>query len=98
MTAEERDRLTKVEDRAKVNSHRIKDLEDWKKNMTELIQSVSSIAQKQNDMDSDIKEMKSDIKNISLKPAKRWEGIVEKAILAAVGVLVAYIAVKVGLA
>ena len=98
MTAEERDRLTKVEDRAKNNSHRIKELEDWKKNMTELIQTVASIAQKQNDMDSDIKEMKGDIKNINLKPAKRWESIVEKAILAAVGVLVAYVAVKIGMA
>ena len=48
-------------------------------------------------MDSDIKEIKGDLKSITLKPAKRWESIVEKAILAAVGVLTAYIAVKLGL-
>ncbi|MBR3779321.1 MAG: hypothetical protein IKL13_06355, partial [Clostridia bacterium] len=63
-----------------------------------LIQSVSQIAQKQVDMDTDLKEIKCDIKNINLKPAKRWDSIVEKAILAAVGVLVAYVAVKIGLA
>ena len=49
-------------------------------------------------MDTDLKEIKGDVKNIILKPAKRWDSIVEKAILAAVGVLVAYIAVKAGLA
>lgn len=77
---------------------RLRAVEEQQKNITELVQSVSAIAQKQNDMDSDIKEMKGDIKNITLKPAKRWESIVEKAILAAVGVLVAYIALKIGLA
>lgn len=77
---------------------RLTAVEEQQKNITELVQSVSAIAQKQNDMDSDIKEMKSDLKNIALKPAKRWESIVEKAILAAVGVLVAYIALKIGLA
>ena len=62
------------------------------------MRSVSAIAQKQQDMDSDLKEIKTDVKNITLQPAKRWDSIVEKAILAAVGVLVAYIAVKIGLA
>ncbi|MBR3779170.1 MAG: hypothetical protein IKL13_05565, partial [Clostridia bacterium] len=62
-----------------------------------LIQSVSQIAQKQVDMDTDLKEIKCDIKNINLKPAKRWDSIVEKAILATVGILVAYVAVRMGL-
>lgn len=76
---------------------RLAAVEQQQKDITDLVQSVSSIAQRQADMDSDIKEMKSDIKNITNKPAKRWDSIVDKAILAAVGVLVAYIAVKLGL-
>ena len=59
---------------------------------------LAAIAQKQMDMDEDVKEIKTEVKAINLKPAKRWEGIVEKAILAAVSVLVAYMAVKLGLA
>lgn len=77
---------------------RLRAVEDQQKNITELVQSVSAIAQKQRDMDADLKEIKSDVKNITLKPAKRWESIVEKAILAAVGVLVSYVAVKIGMA
>ena len=98
MTQEEHDRLVRAEERGKANTRRIEALETQQKNMTELIESVAAIAQKQADMDSDLKEIKCEIKNINSRPAKRWDGIVDKAILAAVGVLVAYIAVKVGLA
>ena len=76
---------------------RLRAVEDQQENLTTLIQSVATIAQKQVDMDSDIKEIKGDLQTITLKPAKRWESIVEKAILAAVGILVAYIAVQLGL-
>ena len=77
---------------------RLSAVEQQQKDITELVQSVAAIAQHQKDMDSDLKEIKREVKNISLQPAKRWDSIVEKAILAAVGVLVAYIAVKIGLA
>ena len=98
MTTEERERLARAEDRGRENTRRIQSLEEQHQNMVELIQTVAAIAQKQADMDTDLKEIKGDVKNISLKPAKRWESIVEKAILAAVGVLVAYVAVKMGFA
>lgn len=90
-------RLCVVEDRSKSNSHRLKVVEDKQDAMTELVQSVAAMAQKQVDMDADLKEIKADVKNITLKPAKRWDNILEKALLAAVGVLVAYIAVQLGL-
>ncbi len=77
---------------------RLTAVEQQQKDITELVQSVAAIAQHQKDMDSDLKEIKREMKNISLQPAKRWESIVDKAILAAVGILVAYIAVKIGLA
>lgn len=87
-----------AEQQHKDYDRRLTAVEDQQKNLTELVQSVSAIAQKQQDMDSDLKEIKTDVKNITMKPAKRWDSIVEKAILAAVGILVAYAAVKVGLA
>lgn len=91
-------RVTRLEEHVQTLDDKALELQKQQKNMTELIQSVASIAQKQSDMDTDLKEIKSDVKNIILKPAKRWDSIVEKAILAAVGALVAYVAVKVGLA
>ena len=90
-------RLCAVEDRSKSNSHRLKAVEDKQDAMTALVQSVAAMAQKQVDMDADLKEIKADVKSINLRPAKRWESIVDKALLAAVGALVAYIAVRLGL-
>lgn len=87
-----------AQEQHKEYDRRLTAVEKQQKDITDLVQSVSAIAQKQSDMDTDLKEIKSDVKNITLKPAKRWESIVEKAILAVVGVLVAYVAVKVGLA
>lgn len=90
-------RLCVVEDRSKSNSHRLKILEQRQEDMTQLVTSVAAIAQKQRDMDGDVQEIKAEVKAINQKPAKRWDALVEKAILAAVGILVAYIAVKLGL-
>mgnify|MGYP003300553027 CR=1 FL=1 len=90
-------RLCAMEDRSKSNSHRLKTVEEKQGAMTELVQSVAAMAQKQVDMDADLKEIKADVKSINLKPAKRWDSIVDKALLAAVGALVAYIAVNLGL-
>jgi peptidoglycan hydrolase CwlO-like protein len=90
-------RLCVVEDRSKSNSHRLGLVEKRQEDMTQLVTSVAAIAQKQQDMDGDVQEIKAEVKAINQKPAKRWESIVEKTILAAVGVLVAYVAVKLGL-
>lgn len=90
-------RLCVVEDRSKSNSHRLKTVEQKQEDMTQLVTSVAAIAQKQQDMDGDVQEIKAEVKAINQKPAKRWESVVEKAILAAVGILVAYVAVKIGL-
>ncbi len=76
---------------------RLTAMEKRQKDIKDLIQSVATIAQKQSDMDTDLKEIKSDVKNITMKPAKRWDSIIEKAILAAVGALIAYVAVQLGL-
>lgn len=90
-------RLCVVEDRSKSNSQRLKILEQKQEDMTQLVTSVAAIAQKQRDMDDDVQEIKAEVKAINMKPAHRWESIVDKAVLAAVGVLMAYVAVKLGL-
>ena len=90
-------RLCVVEDRSKSNGHRLKAVEEKQDAMAALVQSVAVMAQKQVDMDADLKEIKADVKSINLKPAKRWDNVIDKALLAAVGALVAYIALQLGL-
>ena len=90
-------RLSHVEDRSKSNTHRLDEVERRQEDMTELVQSVATIAQKQTDMDADVREIKTDVKALAAKPGKRWEGIVDKALLAVVAALVGYILFKLGI-
>ena len=90
-------RLTAVEDRSKSNTRRLDKMEKVQETLTELVQSVATIAQKQVDMDSDMKEVKADVKELTGKPGRRWESIVEKALLTAVAALVGWCLLKLGI-
>ena len=84
-------RLTSVEDRSKSNQHRLDKVEEAQENITALVKSVAAIAQKQTDMDSDMKEIKADVKTLTAKPGKRWDGIVEKALLTVTAAVVGWL-------
>ena len=91
-------RLTAVENRARGNQRRIEKMERAQEDITELVRSVASIAQRQEDMDGDMKEIKADVKSLADKPAKRWESVVEKALLTVVAALVGWCLIRLGLA
>ena len=90
-------RLTKVEELAAGNKRRIEKIEKAQENITALVESVASIAQKQKDMDNDMKEIKADVKALAGKPGQRWDSIVEKALLAIVAALVGWVMIKLGI-
>lgn len=65
--------------------------------MRNLTTSVEKIATKQDNMEKDMGELKTNVKNIAEKPAKLWESIVEKVLLAAIGIIVAYLFARIGI-
>lgn len=65
--------------------------------MRNLTTSVEKIAMKQDSMEKDMGELKADVKNIAEKPARRWESIVEKVLLTAIGIIVAYLFAQIGI-
>lgn len=96
-TIEVERRLSRVEDRARSNQHRLNKVEKAQEDIGELVRSVATIAQKQADMDGDIKEIKADVKQQAEKPGRRWESVVEKALLTAVAALVGWCLLKLGI-
>ena len=52
---------------------------------------------KQDSMEKDMGELKANVKNIAEKPARRWESIVEKVLLTAIGIIVAYLFAQIGI-
>lgn len=97
MDLEHERRLTEVEDRAKSNSHRLDEVEKRQNSLEELVGSVKVLATKQKSVEQDVKEIKADVKNLTSKPAKRWETVVEKVILTVVGAVVLFLLAKFGL-
>ena len=83
--------------RSKSNTHRIDRLEARQDSLDTLLTSVAEMATKQNVMEGDIAEIKSDVKRITAIPARRWEGVVEKTLLTAAAALAAYVLMRLGL-
>ena len=90
-------RLTEVEERAKSNSHRLDEVEKKQNNLDKIVSTVAVLVDQEKRVESDVKEIKADVKTLTLKPGKRWENIVEKLIWAVLLAVVAYFLAKFGL-
>ncbi len=90
-------RITAVEQRAKSNTHRLDDVERRQNDLDELVKTVAVLAARQQTVETDVKEIKLDVKKISSKPAQRWEAIVDKLIWAVLAAVVAFFLARIGL-
>lgn len=88
MPVEMEHRLTVVEDRSKSNEHRIDDLEKRQDSFDDLVSSVKVLATREEVVEKDVREIKSDVKSLTEKPAKRWDGVVDKIIMTIIGAIV----------
>lgn len=66
-------RLTQVEGLAERNSERLDEVERRQDNLEQLASSVSALAVREERMEGDVKEIKADVKTLTLKPGKRWD-------------------------
>ena len=86
------ERLSKIEERSKSNSHRLDEVERRQDNLDELVSSVSVLATKQEHVESDVKEIKADVKTLTDKPAKRWDKLISSLIGALAGAFLVWVA------
>ena len=97
MDIEHEKRLTEVETRSKSNSHRIDDLEKRQDNLDELVGTVKVLAVREENVEIDVKEIKSDVKSLTNKSGQRWDGLVDKIIMTIIAALVGFALAKLGL-
>lgn len=90
-------RLTEVENRAKSNSHRIDELERRQDNLDELVGTVKVLAVRERQVETDVKEIKSDVKALASKPAQRWEMLVTQVLTLLVAAVIGFIIARLGL-
>lgn len=94
---EHEERLSKVEERSKSNTHRINDLEKRQDNLDELVGTVKVLAVREENVETDVKEIKNDVKSLTGKSGKRWDGLVDKIIMVIAAAVVGFILAKIGL-
>lgn len=84
-------KLTETESRSKSNTERLEKVEERQDALDRLVTSVEVLATREEGVEKDVKEIKSDVKTLTSKPGKRWEGVVDKALAAVVGGFIAWI-------
>lgn len=90
-------RLTEVEERSKSNCHRLDDMEKRQDDLDELVSVVKVLAVREENVENDVKEIKSDVKSLTSKPAKRWDSLVNQLITIIVAAVAGFILAKFGL-
>ena len=90
-------RLTEVEERSKSNERRIDAVELRQNNLDKLVTTVKVLVEREERMETDVKEIKCDVKSLAEKPAKRWDTMVDKIVWAVLSAVVAFLLAKVGL-
>ena len=97
MDFEHEKRLTEVEERTKSNTHRIDDLEKRQDNLDELVGTVKVLAVREENVETDVKEIKNDVKSLTNKSGQRWDGLVDKIIMTIVAAIGGFILAKFGM-
>ena len=87
----------KTADRSLRNEGRIKKLEEESGVLHQLATSVAVMAEQLKTMNSSVTTMKNELEELKEKPAKRWEGIVDKVVWAIAAALIGFALAQVGL-
>ena len=97
MDLEHERRLTEVETRAKSNTKRLDKLEESTEAINRIATSVERLAEKQESVAESVEKLDGKVEALEQKPAKRWDGIVDKVIWAVLGALIAFLLKQVGI-
>lgn len=90
-------RITEIDDRSKENARRIERISTRQDALDKLVTSVEVLATREKQVEADVKEIKTDVKSLTDKPGKRWDGLVDKIILTVAAAVIGFILAKIGL-
>lgn len=90
-------RLTETEARSKSNTKRLDEVEKKQDDLSELVGTVKVLATKEAQVESDVKEIKEDVKILTQKPAKKWEMVTTEALKIFIAAVLGFLIAKFGL-
>lgn len=90
-------KLQETTDRSIRNEGRIKKLEKESESLHKLATSVEVMAEQLKTMNNSVNTLAKDVEEMKEKPAKRWDGLIDKIIWAVAGAVLAFLLAKIGL-
>lgn len=90
--------IARIEERVRSSGRRLdsaeKRLDEQEKRLdsiADLTASVKVLATRQGTVESDVKEIKEDVKAITARPGKHWDGLVDKLLAVLAGAFLAWL-------
>ena len=90
-------KLQETTDRSLRNEGRIKKLENEHESIQSLAQSVAVMAERMTAMNSNVEKLTNKVDKLEEKPAKRWDGLVDKIIMVIAAAAVGFALAQIGL-
>lgn len=78
-------KLAETEQRAMSNMHRIEKLEQQQKDLNKLVTAVEVLASREKSVETDVKEIKADVKTITQKSGRRWDAMIDRVLYVLIG-------------
>lgn len=97
MDLEHERRLADVEARAKSNTRRIDKLEESTEAINRLATSMKVMAERQEQVADTVNKLDAKVETLESKPAKRWDGLVDKLLLTAAAAIAGFILAQLGI-
>ena len=90
-------KLTETDSRARSNTRRIGQLERGQEVLTHIATSVEVLVSEQRHLREELENLTKKVDVLEQKPGQRWETVVDKVLLMAVGALVRFVLLQLGL-
>lgn len=90
-------RLTEVEERSKSNTHRLDKMQKRQDNLDDLVSTVKLLVHREEVVENDVKEIKSDVKALTGKSGQKWDSFVDRIIWAVAAAVVGYVMAQIGI-
>ena len=78
-------KLAETEQRARSNMHRIEKLEQQQNDLNKLVTAVEVLASREKSVETDVKEIKADVKTITQKSGRRWDAMIDRVLYVLIG-------------
>ncbi len=89
-------KLAELDERCRSNTHRIDEIALKQTELGELMATVKVLASRQEKLEYDVREIKTDVKSLTQRPGKRWDALVDKSVWAIAGGLLSLLMMGLG--